>query len=104
MKKIVLPLLLITANIYSQPIVNIENLRHSGEIGVFKSAGISFNGSRGNEDRDDYSINFTYVNNNEIIESLFTASKSERTKDDIIEDESSYFHGRLLFKSEAGFT
>ncbi|MDA7690624.1 DUF481 domain-containing protein [Gammaproteobacteria bacterium] len=100
MKNIVLPLLLITANIYSQPIVNIENLRHSGEIGVFKSAGISFNGSRGNEDRDDYSLNFTYVNNNEIIESLFTASKSERTKDDIIEDESSFFHGRLLFKSE----
>ena len=101
MKNIVLPLFLITTNfIYSQPIVDIESLRHSDEIGIFKSAGVSFSGSRGNEDRDDYSLNFTYVNNNEVIESLFTASKSERTKDDLIEDESSFFHGRLLLKSE----
>ena len=86
--------------VLSQPIVNIENLRHSGEVGEFKSAGLSLNGSRGNEDRDDFKLNLAFTKNTENIESLITVSHSERTKDDVLEDKSSFFHSRLLFKSD----
>lgn len=89
--------------VFSQPIVNIENLRHSGEIGEFKSVGLSLNGSRGNEDRDDFKLNLSYTKNNDNIESLITLSHSERTKDDVLEDKSSFFHSRLLFKSDKSY-
>ena len=89
--------------VFSQPIVNIENLRHSGEIGEFKSVGLSLNGSRGNEDRDDFKLNLSYTKNNDNIESLITLSHSERTKDDELEDKSSFFHSRLLFKSDKSY-
>ena len=56
--------------ILSQAIVSIENLRHSGEVGEFKSAGLSLNGSRGNEDRDDFKLNLAYTKNTENIEIL----------------------------------
>ena len=89
--------------VFSQPIVNIENLRHSGEIGEFKSVGLSLNGSRGNEDRDDFKLNLSYTKNNDNIESLIALSHSERTKDDVLEDKSSFFHSRLLFKSDKSY-
>jgi len=89
--------------VFSQPIVNIENLRHSGEIGEFKSVGLSLNGSRGNEDRDDFKLNLSYTKNNDNIESLITLSHSERTKDEVLEDKSSFFHSRLLFKSDKSY-
>jgi len=92
--------LLASPIIFSQSIVNIENLRYSGELGEFKSVGISLNGSRGNEDRDDYKLNLSFTKNNEDIESLLTFNHSERTKGDALEDKSSFFHGRLLFKSD----
>jgi len=92
--------LLASPIIFSQSIVNIENLRYSGELGEFKSVGISLNGSRGNEDRDDYKLNLSFTKNNEDIESLLTFNHSERTKGDVLEDKSSFFHGRLLFKSD----
>ena len=102
MKKILYVVLTIAISplALSQPIVSIENLRHSGEMGTFKSAGISFDGSRGNEERDEYELNLSYTKNNENLESLFTFNKSERTKDDKVEGESSFFHARFLLKSE----
>jgi hypothetical protein len=102
-KIIMIACLLMPAILLSQAIVNIENLRHSGEIGKFKSAGLSLNGSRGNEDRDDFKLNLAFTKNTENIESLITASHSERTKDNILEDKSSFFHSRLLFKSDKPF-
>lgn len=102
MKKILHVVLTIAISplLLSQPIVSIENLRHSGEMGTFKSAGISFDGSRGNEERDEYELNLSYTKNNENLESLFTFNKSERTKEDKVEGESSFFHARFLLKSE----
>ena len=95
--------ILLSPLIFSQPIVNIENLRHSGEVGQFKSVGLSLNGSRGNVDRDEFKLNLAYTKNNENIESLITISHSERTKDEVLEDKSSFFHSRLLFKSDKPF-
>ncbi|MFQ3339984.1 MAG: putative salt-induced outer membrane protein YdiY [Gammaproteobacteria bacterium] len=102
MKKILYVVLTIVISplVISQPIVSIESLRHSGEIGVFKSAGISFDGSRGNEERDEYEFNLSYTKNNENLESLFTFNKSERAKDNKIEGESLFFHARFLLKSD----
>ena len=94
----------ISLNISSQSIVDIENLRHSGEIGYFKSLGLSVNGSRGNEDRDDYKLDFSVARNNEDIESFFTINNSKRTKNNVIEDKSSFFHGRVLLKSESFYS
>ena len=54
-KIIIFSLILIVNSVFSQPIVDIEELRHSDEIGYFGSAGLNLNSSRGNENRDDFS-------------------------------------------------
>ena len=85
-----------TLNIMSSPIVDIESVRKSDQIGKFRNIGFGFSGSRGNEDRNDYDISLSLVNNSEKYERLFVFEKSERTKDDIAEDESTFLHARLL--------
>tara|TARA_Y100001934_G_scaffold189495_1_gene223428 strand:+ start:351 stop:1091 length:741 start_codon:yes stop_codon:yes gene_type:complete len=83
-------------NASASPIVDIENIRQSGEAGKLKNVAFALSGSRGNEDRDDYNISLTFVNNSENIERLFVFEKSKRTKDDVAEKESSFLHARLL--------
>ena len=85
-----------TLNIMSSPIVDIEGVRKSDQIGKFRNIGFGFSGSRGNEDRNDYDISLSLVNNSEKYERLFVFEKSERTKDDVAEDESTFLHARLL--------
>ena len=86
----------LTLNIMSSPIVDIESVRKSDQIGKFRNIGFGFSGSRGNEDRNDYDISLSLVNNSEKYERLFVFEKSERTKDDVAEDESTFLHARLL--------
>ena len=76
--------------------VDIETVRQSGEIGKFKNLEFSLTGSRGNEDRDDFDIGFALVNNSSSTEKLLVFERSERTKDDVVEDEDA-FHTRLLW-------
>ena len=102
-KKIIISLALISIPVFSQPIVNIEDLRHSGELGIFKSVGINLDSSRGNENRDDFNFTFAFTQNNESIESLFAFNKSERTKDKTTEDESTFGHARILWKIDRPF-
>tara|TARA_Y200000002_G_C22644261_1_gene648407 strand:- start:854 stop:1612 length:759 start_codon:yes stop_codon:yes gene_type:complete len=85
-----------TLNIISSPIVDIESVRKSEEIGQFRNIAFGYSGSRGNEDRDNYDISLSLVNNSKKYERLFVFEKSERTKDDITEDESTFLHARLL--------
>ena len=89
--------------VFSQPIVNIEDLRHSGELGIFKSLGINLDSSRGNENRDDFNLTLAFTKNNESIESLFAFNKSERTRDKVTEDESTFGHARILWKLDRAF-
>lgn len=84
----------------ASPIVDIENVRQSGEIGKFKNFEFSLNSSRGNEDRDDFDLGIALVNNSSTIEKLLVFERSERTQDDIIEDEATFLHARVLWQSD----
>tara|TARA_B100000945_G_scaffold180498_1_gene144624 strand:- start:138 stop:827 length:690 start_codon:yes stop_codon:yes gene_type:complete len=82
------------------PIVDIEDIRRSGEIGNYRDLSFALSGSRGNEDRDDIDLSISFVSNSLSTEKLFVYEKSERTKDDLVEDESSFIHGRILWKND----
>ena len=84
MKKIILLGLLLNAfSVYGEAIVNIEDQRNEGQIGFFSKIGIQLSGSRGNEDRDFYSLNLRLDNNTKNIESFLIAQTSERKKNEI---------------------
>ena len=102
-KIIIFSLILIVNSVFSQPIVDIEELRHSDEIGYFGSASLNLDSSRGNENRDDFNITLAFAKNNESIESLLAFNKSERTKDNVTEDESTFGHARILWKLDRTF-
>ena len=102
-KIIIFSLILIVNSVFSQPIVDIEELRHSDEIGYFGSASLNLDSSRGNENRDDFNITLAFAKNNESIESLLAFNKSERTKDNVTEDESTFGHARILWKLDKTF-
>ena len=87
---------LIICPIHTSPIVDVETVRKSGEVGKFRSIAFAFSGSRGNEDRNDLEINLSFANNSEKTERLFIFERSERDKDDVTEDESTFLHARLL--------
>ena len=87
-----------SSGIYSQAIVDIEQIRKNGEIGIFKSAGLLFANSSGNEDRSDIKLGINYVNNSDTNEFMITINKSERKKDKAIEDEAFFTHIRYLKK------
>ena len=101
--KIIISLAMMSGSAFSQPIVNIEDLRRSGELGIFKSIGVNLDSSRGNENRDDFNFTLAFTKNNESIESLFAFNKSERTKDKTTEDESTFGHARILWKLDRAF-
>ena len=84
------------SNVHASPIVDIEAIRKSGEVGNFRNIAFAFSGSRGNEDRDDFNASVAFVNNSERAERLFVFEKSKRTKDDITDKESSFLHARFL--------
>ena len=81
---------------HASPIVDIESVRKSGEVGKYRNIAFAFSGSRGNEDRDDLNASLAFVNNSEKAERLFVFERSKRTKDDITEQESSFLHARFL--------
>lgn len=91
---------LVISYINASPIVDIENVRQSGEIGTFKNFEFSLNSSRGNEDRDDFDLGIALVNNSSTIEKLLVFERSERTQDEIIEDEATFLHARVLWQSD----
>ena len=46
----------LSSEIYPQAIVDIEQIRKNGEIGIFKSADLLLASSSGNEDRSDIEL------------------------------------------------
>ena len=87
-----------SSGLYSQAIVDIEQIRKNGEIGIFKSADLLLTSSSGNEDRSDIKLGINYVNNSDTNEFMVTINKSERKKDKAIEDEAFFTHIRYLKK------
>ena len=91
---------LCTINVSAEAIVNIENLRKEETIGIFQAISTSLDVSRGNQDRDYYSFSYRIDNNSESIDSFMIINKSERQRNGDTTDESTFFHGRLVFKNE----
>ena len=81
---------LVISYINASPIVDIENVRQSGKLEHLKIFEFSLNSSRGNEDRDDFDLGIALVNNSSAIEKLLVFERSERTQDEIIEDEATF--------------
>jgi putative salt-induced outer membrane protein YdiY len=87
-------------NILGQAIVNIEDLRREGEVGFFTNISANLNASRGNRDRDFYSVQLRFDNNSEDAESFLILQQSERKSNDKLMDESTFMHGRYIFVGE----
>ena len=87
-------------NILGQAIVNIEDLRREGEVGFFTNISANLNASRGNRDRDFYSVQLRFDNNSEDAESFLILQQSERKSNEKLMDESTFMHGRYIFVGE----
>ena len=87
-------------NILGQAIVNIEDLRREGEVGFFTNISANLNASRGNRDRDFYSVQLRFDNNSMDAESFLILQQSERKSNEKLMDESTFMHGRYIFVGE----
>jgi len=92
---------LIGMHSFASAIINIEDLRQEGEVGLFQSISGSLDASRGNRDRDFYTFTYRIDNNSEGVDSFLVVSQSERKYTGNIIDESNFFHGRVVFKNES---
>ena len=86
---------------YASAIINIEDLRQEGEVGLFQSISGSLDASRGNRDRDFYTFTYRIDNNSDAVDSFLVISQSERKYVGDVIDESNFFHGRLIFKNKS---
>ena len=100
-KAFILAVALIGVQAFASAIINIEDLRQEGEIGLFQSISGSVDASRGNRDRDYYTITYRVDNNSDSVDSFLVLSQSERKYVGNVIDESNFFHGRLVFKNES---
>ena len=87
-------------NLMSQAIVNIEDLRREGEVGFFANISANLNASRGNRDRDFYSVQLRFDNNSKDTESFLIFQQSERKSNDKLMDEATFMHGRYILVGE----
>ena len=90
----------LSSNVLTQAIVNIEDLRREGQIGFFTNISASLDASRGNRDRDYYSLQLRFDNNSENAESFLILQQSERKSNEITMDESTFMHGRYILVGE----
>ncbi len=89
-----------SVDVLGQAIVNIEELRREGEIGFFTNVSAGLDASRGNRDRDYYSLRIRFDNNSENAESFLIMQQAERKSNDIVMDKSKFIHGRYIFIGE----
>ena len=78
-KAFILAIALIGMQAFASAIINIEDLRQEGEIGLFQSISGSVDASRGNRDRDYYTFTYRIDNNSDAIDS-FLGTQSVRKK------------------------
>ena len=100
-KAFILTVALIGMYSYASAIINIEDLRQEGEVGLFQSISGSLDASRGNRDRDFYTFTYRIDNNSDAVDSFLVISQSERKYVGEVIDESNFFHGRLIFKNKS---
>ena len=93
-------LTLLSNSLFAQAIVNIEDLRREGEIGFFASSSIGLEASRGNADRDFYSVLFRFDSNTKDTESFLILQDNERKSNNKLSDKSRFLHARYILLGE----
>ena len=83
--------------IYSEAIVNIEDLRRDGEKGFFANISGSLSFSRGNRNRDSFSIQSSLDYNIENLETFFVVKRSQKKINKNNYDSATLAHIRLNF-------
>ena len=97
LSKIFFLFLLLPSIAFSQTIVNIEELRNEGKEGFFAGLGFALNASRGNKDRDFYSLDLRFDYNLNDLENFMILRKSERKINQNVTDISQLIHIRSVF-------
>ena len=83
--------------IYSEAIVNVEDLRRDGEKGFFANISGSLSFSRGNRNRDSFSIQSSLDYNLEDLETFFVVKRSQKQINKKNYDSATLAHLRLNF-------
>lgn len=96
-KLFLLIFLLIPSLIYSEAIVNVEDLRRDGEKGFFANLSGSLNFSRGNRNRDSFSIQSSLDYNIDNLETFFVVKRSQKKINKSNYDSATLAHLRLNF-------
>jgi len=96
-KLFLLIFLLIPSFIYSEAIVNVEDLRRDGEKGFFANLSGSLNFSRGNRNRDSFSIQSSLDYNIDNLETFFVVKRSQKKINKNNYDSATLAHLRLNF-------
>lgn len=96
-KLILLIILLISSFIYSEAIVNVEDLRRDGEKGFFANISGSISFSSGNRNRDSFSIQSSLDYNIDDLETFFVVKRSQKKINNKNYDSATLAHLRLNF-------
>tara|TARA_Y100000816_G_scaffold284796_1_gene263569 strand:- start:6621 stop:7385 length:765 start_codon:yes stop_codon:yes gene_type:complete len=96
-KTFLLIFVLISPLIYSEAIVNVEDLRRDGEKGFFANISGSLSFSRGNRNRDSFSLQSSLDYNLENLESFFVVKRSQKQINKSNYDSATLAHIRLNF-------
>jgi len=83
--------------LYSEAIVNIEDLRRDGEKGFFANISGSLSFSRGNRNRDNFSLQSSLDYNVEDLETFFVVKRSQKQINKKNYDSATLAHLRLNF-------
>ena len=83
--------------IYSEAIVNVEDLRRDGEKGFFANVSGSLSFSRGNRNRDSFSIQSSLDYNIDDLETFFVVKRSQKKINQKNYDSATLAHLRLNF-------
>ncbi len=86
--------------LYSEAIVNIEDLRRDGEKGFFANISGSLSFSRGNRNRDSFSLQSSIDYNVEDLETFFVVKRSQKQINKKNYDSATLAHLRLNFLFE----
>ena len=89
--------LLIPSLIFPEAIVNVEDLRRDGEKGFFANISGSMSFSRGNRNRDSFSIQSSLDYNIQDLETFFVAKRSQKKINQRNYDSATLAHLRLNF-------
>ena len=89
--------LFLSSFIYSEAIVNVEDLRRDGEKGFFANISGSLSFSRGNRNRDSFSIQSSLDYNVEDLETFFVVKRSQKQINNKNYDSATLAHLRLNF-------